>query len=316
MAVAHNGLCGSDLTLIDLLGTLSEPHPLTGHAGPQIMGHEFAGTIGELAEGVSGWAVGDRVTIRASYSCGSCAPCLDGLSNLCRMIAFHGVMAPGGGLSEFTAVPASALHRVPDGVSLELAALTEPLAVARHAIAQSRLEPGGHAVVLGSGPIGIAVALNLRALGVDVLLSELVAQRIQVARDLGFEAVDPREVSLPELVDVRTGGRGADVVFECAGAASSFRTAMRIVRARGEVNLVAMYKSPLALDAISLMLKEVRITSSMAYLAQDFDDVLTLMAQGAYPLDGWVSHIGLDEVLHHGFDACRDGRAMKVLVDL
>ena len=118
--LAHNGICGSDLheyysasTFIPL-----EPHPQTGVQAPVIMGHEFSGTVAELGEGVTGLEVGQPAALRPTHSCGTCPPCKQGLPNICRILAFHGLSAEGGGLAEYTVVTADQVHPLPEGVSL------------------------------------------------------------------------------------------------------------------------------------------------------------------------------------------------------
>ena len=130
------------------------------------MGHEFAGTITEVGHGVEGLRAGDRVTAASLYSCGRCDRCRDDLTQLCELVTTHGICSHGGGLSQYTVVPVSMLHRLPDGVSLAEGALIEPLSVAFGAL-RAQVGPPGSAVVLGGGPIGIGVTLGLRALGVE-----------------------------------------------------------------------------------------------------------------------------------------------------
>lgn len=180
--VAFNGICGSDLGMIHSFGISEHPHPLTGACGPQILGHEFSGVVCAVGAGVVDVAVGDRVAVQPNYHCGTCARCRDGHEHLCTSAAFHGINAPGGGLAERTAVPAENVHVLPDGVSLEQAAVVEPLAVALHAVELSGVGHTDFALILGAGPIGIATALNLCADGVDrILLSEPSETRRAVA---------------------------------------------------------------------------------------------------------------------------------------
>lgn len=315
--VAYNGICGSDLGMIHAYGVSADPHPLTGACGPQILGHEFSGVIRELGAGVDGVAVGDRVVVRPNYFCGDCAACRAGHEHLCEKGAFHGINAPGGGLSERTAVPAVNVHVLPDTVSLAQAAVVEPLAVALHAVVLSGAASGQFALVLGGGPIGIATALNLRAGGTGrILVSEPSATRRGVAAGLGFDTVDPAQVDPCTAVRERTDGAGADVVFECAGVAAAMQTALGAVRARGTVILLATYKEQVPLNTYAMMFGEMRLMSSLAYSRKDFCAVIDRMAAGAYPTDGWVECVPLRDVLVEGVRAAAEGRRMKVLVEV
>ncbi|CAM3178231.1 2,3-butanediol dehydrogenase [Prescottella defluvii] len=315
--VAYNGICGSDLGMIHSFGISEHPHPLTGACGPQILGHEFSGVVREVGAGVEDLSVGDRVVVQPNYSCGTCARCAAGHDHLCQVIAFHGLNADGGGLAERTAVPAGNVHKIPDGVSLRQAAVVEPLAVTLHAVELADVQPGAYVLVLGAGPIGIATALNLRAGGVDrILLSEPSPTRRAVAQSLGFDAVDPAVQDPAAAVFERTGGVGADVVFECAGVAAAVQTALGSVRARGAVILLATYKEQVPLATYLLMFTEARLMASLAYSRNEFRTVIERMAAGAYPLDGWVESVPLADVVVEGVQAAAAGRRMKVLVEV
>jgi (R,R)-butanediol dehydrogenase/meso-butanediol dehydrogenase/diacetyl reductase len=138
---AYSGICGSDLHVYcspEASGLdFTRPHPVTGSMPPQILGHEFAGTVAALGDGVEGYEVGDRVAVWPVYYCGYCAACRNGRVNVCRNIGFHGLTSHGGGMAEFTTVAADKLHKLPDAVDLRMGALVEPMAVAWHAVDQS-----------------------------------------------------------------------------------------------------------------------------------------------------------------------------------
>jgi (R,R)-butanediol dehydrogenase / meso-butanediol dehydrogenase / diacetyl reductase len=313
LAVAHNGLCGSDLSeyFFGPRACTTEPHPLTGGVLPQIMGHEFAGTIAALGPGVEELKMGDPVAAAPLYTCGQCAPCRSGISQLCDLVMTHGMCSHGGGLSQYTVLPARMIHRLPDGVSLAQGALIEPLSVAFGGALRSEVEPGGTAVVLGGGPIGIGVTLGLRALGVeDVVIVELAAPRRRIAAELGVEALDPTSVDVAALVRQRTGGRGADAAIDCAGSPETFRLAPAIVRARGRYVLLAMSMAEVPFSPFLLARSEIELTGSLAYSQATFARVLQSVATGAYPTTGWVEHLPLSEV-HTALADLRDGRRMS-----
>lgn len=136
---------------------------MTGSLPPQILGHEFSGTVVELGDGVADVEVGDRVAVWPVYYCGECAACTRGRFNISQRIGFHGLTSHGGGMAEFTTVAADNLHKLPDNVHLHMGALVEPMAVAWHAVSQSAVEPGQSALVAGAGPIGIGTWVALRA---------------------------------------------------------------------------------------------------------------------------------------------------------
>jgi threonine dehydrogenase-like Zn-dependent dehydrogenase len=198
--VAYCGICGTDLRLFH--GAMA--HRLTL---PHVMGHGMSGTIAAVGSGVAGWRAGDRVTVRPLEPCGHCPACVAGHSHICHNLKFIGIDTPGA-LQGMWTVPAHTLHRLPEGLALREGAMVEPVAVACHDVRLSELQEGEFAAVIGGGPIGILVALVAQARGARVVLAEVNAFRLQLARDLGIEAANPLETDLHGLVNERTGGRG------------------------------------------------------------------------------------------------------------
>ena len=153
------GICGSDLhefTMGPIFIPVENPHPITQEVAPVIMGHEFSGEITEVGEGVTNLAVGDRVTVEPLIVCGECPACKAGHYNLCDKLGFHGLMGGGGGLAEYTTFPARFVHKIPDTLSYEKAALVEPMSVGYHSLEVGGFRSGHVAVVAGAGPIGLA----------------------------------------------------------------------------------------------------------------------------------------------------------------
>jgi (R,R)-butanediol dehydrogenase / meso-butanediol dehydrogenase / diacetyl reductase len=309
IGVVHNGLCGSDLKLYETgLRAITEPHPTTHHCGPQILGHEFSGTVVAVGAEVVDMRTGDRVCIEPLYPCGACGPCRLGLAHLCQILTFHGVVSSGGGLSQRTTLPASMVRRLPDGLTMQQGALIEPMSVSYHAIERADAQPGQRAVVFGGGPIGIGVVLGLRARGVDdVTVVEPSAVRRKVLSELGAVVVD--------VDDAPVGV--SDIAFDCAGVPSAFQSMLRSVRVRGRAVVVAgSAKYPLEISAHMLQHTEILITGSVAFESHEFATVMDLMKRGAYPLDGWVEHIPFAQVVEEGFAPLLRGQKTKVLVDL
>jgi (R,R)-butanediol dehydrogenase / meso-butanediol dehydrogenase / diacetyl reductase len=317
ISVACNGLCGSDLKLYETgLRAIETPHPTTHHCGPQILGHELAGVISVVGENVERFAIGDRVCVQPDYPCGTCPPCQAGLSHLCQNITFLGVVSSGGGLSERLTIDHRMLHRLPDALTLEQGALVEPMAVAYHAVGRADPQPGEIAVVVGAGPIGIGVLLNLRARGVhDVIVVEPSPTRRTVVADLGAHTVHPDDAG--DLIARRTDHHGAHVAFDCAGVGPTFGATLAALRARGRAVVVAGSSAyPLQTSAHLLQHTEISITGSVAFQRHEFAATIELMAAGAFPLKGWVEHIPLTDVVDEGFTPLLTGTKTKVLVDV
>ncbi|MFJ4252541.1 2,3-butanediol dehydrogenase [Microbacterium sp. NPDC090003] len=315
---AFAGICGSDLHVYytpEAAGLdFEHPHPLTGSTLPQILGHEFSGTVVELGAGVDGISVGDRVAVWPIYYCGDCAACRRGMYNACQKIGFHGLSSNGGGMAEFTTVDASKLHVLPENVDLRLGALVEPMSVAWHAVSRSGVEPGGTALIAGAGPIGIGVWFALKARGIDkVLVSEPSADRRAIIAALGATVVDPVAEDLGAAVAALTDGDGVDVAFDAAGAGPAVTSSLASLVPGGRVVVVAIHERTMDFLPTQLVMAETEIAGALAYLPEDFDAVIAAMAAGVYDTTGWVQDVPLDGVVD-AIHALRGGAGAKILV--
>ncbi|MGH9468731.1 MAG: zinc-dependent alcohol dehydrogenase [Terriglobia bacterium] len=305
--VSHCGICGSDLHMFygDMDGRFRLPH---------IFGHESSGTIAALGEGVSGFAPGDRVTVRPLDPCGQCPACRAGHSHVCQRLKVIGFDAPGA-LQTLWTVPAHTLHRLPESIPLRRAALIEPLSVACHDTRLAELAAGEYAVIEGGGPIGMLIALVARQLGARPLISEVNPFRIKLARDLGLDAVNPKEADLVQLVSERTKGAGADVVFEVSGSAAGAAMMTQLARVRGRIVIVAIFSEPPKVDLFRVFWRELRLLGTRVYEAQDFEQAIALAASGALPLDRLISEeCSLENVEPALRRLEAGGEVMKILV--
>ncbi|PFG42604.1 (R,R)-butanediol dehydrogenase/meso-butanediol dehydrogenase/diacetyl reductase [Isoptericola jiangsuensis] len=318
---AYAGICGSDLhAYFDPAGAgldLENPHPVTGSRLPQILGHEFSGTVVEVGEGVEDVAVGDRVAVFPLYSCGTCAACRRGNTNVCRTIGFHGLTSHGGGMAEYTTIAASMVHRLPENVDLKLAALVEPMAVAWHAVDKTGIAAGQSALIAGAGPIGIGLYFALRARGVDnIVVSEPSADRRAAIAAVGAtNVVDPVTQDLAAAVAEATGGDGVDVAFDAAGVGPAVASGLASLAPGGTVLVVALHERTVEIHpTVHLVMGETTITGALGYLPKDYTAVIEAMSQGLYEAsDAWISEATIDEVPAVVQDL-RAGKRMKVLV--
>lgn len=305
--VSHCGICGTDLHIYH--GNMDHRVRL-----PQIIGHEMSGVIEGVGKGVTGWAPGDRVTVRPLNHCGDCPACHAGHSHICMNLKFIGIDSPGA-MQELWTVPAHTLHRIPPNLDFEQAALIEPIAVACHDVRLGELKAGDFAVVLGGGPIGLLIGLVARAAGARVLLSEVNPFRVALAKDVGLEAVDPGSIDLPAYVNANTGGAGADVVFEVAGAPATAEMMTKLPRTRGRIVMVAIHSQPRPVDLFRFFWRELRLIGARVYEPQDFDEAIRLAASGVMPLDRIVSKVVPIEGLGSAFQEMESGgEVMKILV--
>jgi len=279
--VAYCGICGTDLHIY--LGHMDKRVKM-----PQIMGHEMSGVIAEIGADVTSWQVGDRVVVRPLAPCGHCPACEAGHSHICYNLKFLGIDTPGALQGSWT-VPAYTLHALPDDLPLDKAALIEPLAVACHDVRLGDVQPGEHVVVIGGGPIGTLVALVAQQAGANVIVSEVNAFRVNLAREIGLDAVNPQEIDLVALVNERTGGAGADVVFEVSGSAAGAAVMTDLLRTRGRIVIVAIFSQAPPVDLHRFFWRELQLRGARVYEPEDFEKAIDLAARDVLPLERIVS---------------------------
>ncbi len=302
--VAYCGICGSDVA-----GYLKGNYEI----GVTI-GHEMSGIIDCVGSSVVDFQPGDWVVPNAIATCGKCDMCRRGRLSLCRNIMMYGI-SHSGGMADFIVVKADALHRIPDGVDLDLAAATDPVANALHAIRQSGLQITDRALVLGAGPIGAYIALWAKASGADVLVSEPHAYRRQLLARYGLQTVDPMDENLFLVVDEWSKGAGADIVYDAAGVPQTLQDAPTLVSPGGRIFVMGIAEEAVAADFMSLVIQEQTIQGGYcSYL--EYDATLRAFATGLIEPRGTLTKvIGLEQV-PDAFEALtsRGSSLQKVLI--
>jgi len=305
--VHYCGICGSDLDAYET-GT---------YEAGLVIGHEFAGEISSLGAGVYGWQVGDRVTVNSIIPCGACAFCHHGQFSLCEDLYMVGV-SHDGGCAEYVVVPAEALLRVPDSMSLRHAALTEPLANALRAVRLSRLQVGDTVLVVGAGPIGLCCIAAARLAGARrIFATEISTRRAAVARQLGAaEVLDPLGDNLYTALDRLTGGQGPDVVIIAAGVPAAIEEAFTLVRKGGQIVFIGMCEEPVMADFMTVVINELSVQGSYGG-CEEFALAMEILAQGRIDVKPLISHeIALDDIVAKGFKVLLQPgtEAVKILV--
>jgi (R,R)-butanediol dehydrogenase/meso-butanediol dehydrogenase/diacetyl reductase len=297
------GFCGSDISIV--AGT----HPRA--KAPLTVGHELSGRIVQIKSAASAFKVGDRVTAYPLISCGICHACTHGSPHVCRQLRLFGFDVDGG-MAEFFKLPVASLMKLPEEMPSHVGALIEPLAVAVHGVARTSLEGVEIAVVLGAGPIGLLTAMVAQARGVPhVLISDVLASRLKLAARLGLEAVkagDDLRAQVMRLSDAN----GADVLFECAGHPSSAREMTALVRSRGVIVNLGVFKKPVEVDMQAVNFKEIEIVGSRVYERKDFQAAIDLAMH--LPLDRIVSHTFALQDVAQAFKQFLSGDVCKVLI--
>jgi 2-desacetyl-2-hydroxyethyl bacteriochlorophyllide A dehydrogenase len=305
--VAYTGICGTDLHILH--GAMDARVEL-----PAVLGHEMAGTISSVGDGVADWSVGDRVTVMPLAWCGHCPACRAGYSHICHNLDFMGIDSPGSMQASWT-VSQDALVALPATLSLQAGALAEPAAVAVHDVRRSGLRESEHALVVGGGPIGLLIACVARAHGADVVLLELSEARRAFAETLGLRASDPREGDLEALIADWTGGKGADVAFEVSGAAAGIETAIQSLSARGRLVVVAIHSTPPPVNLFRVFWRELTLIGARVYQRDDFEEALRLLDSGAIPAAQMVTAVEPLGKVAAAFAELESGQAIKMLID-
>ena len=309
LKVSHCGICGTDLHIFH--GAMDQRVTM-----PQVLGHEMSGTIHRCGAAVEDFKIGERVTVMPLTPCGACPACAAGHQHICHHLKFLGIDTPGAFQTRWT-VPANTVYRLPHNLSLKHGAMIEPLAVACHDVRLAAVQEGDRVVVLGGGPIGLLVALVAQQAGADVILSEINPYRVELARCLGMEAVNPQETDLTALVMNKTGQAGADIVFEVSGSQAGASIMTELLRTRGLAVIVAIFAQPPNIDLFRFFWRELRLQGVRVYEPQDFTDAIALAASGRLPLDELITDIRPLGALKSGFeDMEKGGQVMKILLEL
>jgi L-iditol 2-dehydrogenase len=296
ISVKACGVCGSDIPRVMQTGT---------YRFPTIPGHEFTGEVVELGPGTEDVARGLRVTVVPLIPCRKCSYCATGKYNLCEDYDYLGSRT-NGAFAEFVKVPASNLLLLPDSVDFELGALTDPAAVALHAVRKLGLNAGDRVAVFGVGPIG-AIALQwAKIVGAsETIAVDIFPDKLQVAKDFGAElCIDGRSQDPVKIIREYTGGAGVERTLEFAGhpvtqEQSILATAKHGASVWGGISHSGLNLSEKAVDGI--LRKEITINgswnSSFAPLVSDWETALLFMGQGKIKSGGIISHrLPLDDI--------------------
>jgi (R,R)-butanediol dehydrogenase/meso-butanediol dehydrogenase/diacetyl reductase len=305
------GICGSDLSLLPM-----------GYLGRQVVpGHEMAGEVDALGDGVALLAPGDAVAVEPLHSCGRCSLCREGRDAICPQVQVYGVHR-NGGLAEHVVVPARRLFRLPPGLAPCVAALAEPMAVVVHGLRRAGLRAGQRLLVLGAGTLGLLGALAARELGAgSVWLTARYDHQAALGAALGAERVLREPEATPEALAALARERPFDAVLETiGGVADSVALALHALRAGGSVAVVGLHRSPVSVPPYLAFLKEATLAWSNCYQrahrGADFDEAVRILGAHRESLSRVTTHqVGLEEAAR-GFElaGAKAGGVIKVTV--
>lgn len=308
--VAACGICGTDLHVHD---------DTFRNFPPVILGHEFAGTVIEIGKAVDGVEPGDRVTVlgASTVTCGECVYCRKGEFMFCptRRGMGHGV---NGAFARHVVARPDQLFRLPHTMPTEEGALIEPFAAAVHAVCEiGTPRPGDVALVSGPGPMGLLCVKLLVAHGVRTVVAGMTADRLRLekAKELGAaRTVHVDHEDLLRAAGQQGDGRGWDIAFECAGVARSVASCLETLRPLGRLVQVGHFGREITVPYDHVAFKQLELVGSVGYTVDSWRRALAIVENGRVSLGDMVTHrLPLAE-WKRGFDLCRRGEALKVLL--
>nr|POE74762.1 (r,r)-butanediol dehydrogenase [Quercus suber] len=306
----------------------TSPHPVTKEQVPLTIGHEFSGIVVEIGPKIPAayahLAIGQHVAVQPTIYCGHCGACKNDAENACAQGGFIGLSGGGGGMSENVVVPAEACFPLPANIDLDVGSLVEPLAVAWHAVDASGIESIAEpsCVVLGMGPIGLAVLQVLKARGAKrVICLEVAARRQQFATDFDADHVlDPTKVDVvSRCLELNGGVNGPDLAFDCAGVAASLETACKVIKSRGTIVNVAIWEQAVPFNPNWLVFREANYKAVLGYQRKDFEGVIEALAKGKITPQRMITdRIDMTRIVEDGYLALihRKEENVKILVDV
>ncbi len=266
--VGRCGICGSDMHMVD--------DPAFGKTAGDILGHEFAGEVVALGKHTENIRLGDLVSVIPLKSCGVCASCRAGELAWCDKFDLQG-----GGYAEYALTRPNQCVQLPKSASIADGAIIEPLAVALHGINMSGLKRGDNILILGAGPIGLAVAFWAKQKGAaKIVLQDIASHQEQRALDMGASAFITDRADAVGSAERALGGK-ADIVFECVGVPGLIAQAVEQVRNRGTILLLGLCTQPDMFNSFAMLSKEIRLVTSAFFTRGEYEAALDALDKGA-----------------------------------
>ena len=270
--IASSGICGSDIH------AYYNKHPFI--TLPVVPGHEFSGTITEIGEGVSEFAVGDRVTVMPQIFCEECLNCRSGRYNICSSLKVIGCQAPGAS-QELLAVDAKLVLKLPDEMSFDIGATLEPVTVGIHACRRAGGVEGKNVLVQGAGTIGNFAAQAAKALGAkSVMITDMITPRLELAKKCGIDhTVNIAEQDLSAEILKAFGEDGADLIIECVGLQSAIDQAINIGRKGSDIIVAGVYGDHTTVNMGLVQDKELNLLGTLMYTKEDWLDAIRFVSE-------------------------------------
>lgn len=308
--VAAAGICGSDLHAYEWTPGYEFMEALL----PLTLGHEFSGTVKAVGADVTNVQIGDRVVCWPTITCSKCHACKAGRPQDCsnrHIIGLH----VNGGFAEQVTIPAVNCRRVPDELPLEVAALTEPLAIAVHAVNSAEISSGDRVLILGPGPIGLGMGFVATNRGADVLIAGFNDEfRLAHARKLGVKrTVDLATEALSDAVE-RHFGQPVDRVLEATGIADSVNEGLAVLRSSGIFVVAGIHSKPLELNLTRFVREKKQLRAAHDTTQEAISEAINLLAEHTEILSTMATHHCPLSQAVEGFELARSREAVKVLL--
>ncbi len=312
--VAYAGFCGTD---IDLL-TGEMVHIKNGFTTyPLVPGHEWAGVVEKVGKNVTAFKPGDKVTSDVSLGCGECAYCRKGRYNLCPNRKVIGSYRNKQGVfAEYVSVPVRHVYKVPDGLSLQQAALAEPAGTAAYAVNRAGIAMGDNVLVIGDGPIGqLAAQLALLNGAAKVDMVGSWDEKLEIAQSCGVSnVINYHREDIATQAKVLTGGLGPDVIIETSGNKTALNASIQALRPGGNIVMVSWYSGvEIGVQMNNAIAKDCNLIGTLAS-PNTFDAVLTYMAEGKLKVDPLITHVEPLENFAHVVDMIRAKKECRIKV--
>lgn len=312
--VKRVGICGSDIH------AYYGKHPTVYL--PVVQGHEFSGVVEAFGEDVTGFEIGESVTVRPQYTCGECYHCRSGHENIChnlKVIGCNGSVP--GGAQEYIAMKSKLVFKLPENLDFDDGAMVEPVAVAVAAVKSfTQSVEGKNILVLGAGTIGNLVAQAAKAMGARaVMITDLCDEKLEVAAKCGLDyTVNTTKMDLENKVAETFGKDGLDGALECVGIEATINDAIKVCRKRDEIVIVGVYGKRPAIDMINVQEKELHLIGTLMYLEEDYHDAIRLISTGKMHLEPLkTKHFKLEEYTEaYKYIEKNAASSMKILIDV
>ena len=311
LQIQRIGVCGSDIHVYHGL------HPYTSY--PVVQGHEIGAVVFEAGAKVKGFTPGDKVVFMPQVSCGECYPCRHGMYHICDQLKVMGFQTDGAA-QEYFPVKADMVLKLPETISMDQAAMIEPISVAVHALSRAGSVEGLKVLVLGGGTIGNLVAQVAQASGAaSVMLTDVSEYKVDKAQQCGIQyVINTSKEDLSQAILKNFGPDKADLILECVGVQPTITQAVANARKGSTIIVVGVFGKKPEVDLGLVQDRELSLVGTLMYQKKDYERAIDLVASGKMCLEPMVTHRFPFKEYLNAYEAIENsgGKYLKVMIDL